>query len=88
MTERLSLHFTPSEYFSSFSSCLGCCVFGGLSLCWKFVVPLYYGDSSLWVGLNEWLVKVSWLGKLVPVFWCEELDLFFLEFNEVSSSEF
>ena len=38
--------------------------------------------------LDEWLVKVSWLGKLVPVFWCEELDLFSLEFNEVSSSEF
>ena len=52
------------------------------------MVPLYYGGSSLWVGLNEWLVKVSWLGKLVSVFWCEELDLFSLEFNEVFSSEF
>ena len=24
----------------------------------------YYGVSSLWVGLFQWLVKVSWLGKL------------------------
>ena len=40
------------------------------------------------VGLDEWLVKVSWLGKLASVFWCVELDLFFLEFNEVSSHEF
>ena len=50
----------PAEYFSAFSSCLGCCVWGGLSVCWKFVVPLYCGGSSLWVGLDEWLVKVSW----------------------------
>ena len=34
-----------------------------------------------------WLVKVSWLGKLVSVFWWVELD-FSLECNEVSSSEF
>ena len=25
---------------------------------------LYYGASSLWVGLYQWLVKVSWLGRL------------------------
>ena len=30
---------------------------------------LYCGVSSLWVGLYGWLVKVSWLGKLVSVFW-------------------
>ena len=30
---------------------------------------LDYGVSSLWVGLYGWLVKVSWLGKLVSVFW-------------------
>ena len=53
-----------------------------------FVVPLYCGGSSLWVGLDEWLVKVSWLGKLVSVLWWVELDLFSLECNEVSSSEF
>ena len=38
-------------------------------MCWKFVVPLYCGDSSLRVGLEECLVKVSCLGKLVSVFW-------------------
>ena len=61
---------------------------GGLSVCWKFVVPLYYGGSSLLVGLDKWLVKVSWLGKLASVFWSVELDLFSLEYNEVSTSEF
>ena len=55
-------------YFSSFSSCLDCCVWSGLSVfCWS-VVPFYCGDFTLWVGLDDWLVKVSWLGKLVSVF--------------------
>jgi len=45
-----------------------------------------YGVLSLCVGLYRWLVKVSWLGKLVSVFWWVELD-FFLECNEVSSNE-
>ena len=63
-------------------------VLGGLSVCWKFVVPLYCGISSLWVELNEWLVKVSWLGKLVSVFWWVELDRFSLKCNDVSNSEF
>ena len=49
---------------------------------------LYYGVSSLCVGLYRWLVKVSWLGKLVSVFWWVELDFFCLECNKVSSSEF
>jgi len=48
---------------------------------------LYCGISSLCVGLNRWLVKVSWLGKLVSVFWWVELYFFSLECNEVSSSE-
>ena len=52
------------------------------------MVPLYCGGSSLWVGLDEWLVKASWLGKLASVFWWEELDFLSLECNEVSSSEF
>ena len=77
----------PAEYFSAFSSCLDCFVWGGLSVCWKFVVPLYCGGPSLWVGLDEWLVKASWLGRLVQVFWWVELDLFSLECNEVSSTE-
>ena len=48
---------------------------------------LYYGVSSLWVGLYQWLVKVSWLGRLVLEFWWLELDFFSLECNEVSSNE-
>jgi len=30
---------------------------------------LYCGVSLLWVGSYGWLDKVSWLGKLVSVFW-------------------
>ena len=77
----------PAEYSSIFSSWLYCCVWGGLSKFWEFVEFLYYGVSSLWVGLYQWLVKVSWLGKLVSEFWWVELDLFSLECNEVSSNE-
>ena len=43
---------------------------------------------SFWFGLDKWLVKISWLGKLVLMFWWVELDLFSLECNEMSSSEF
>ena len=77
----------PAEYYSAFSSCLDCCVWGGLSIFWQFVVPLYCGGSSLWVGLDEWLVSISWLGKLSSVFWWVELDLYSLECNEVFSNE-
>ena len=28
------------------------------------------------MGLDEWLVKVSWLGNLASVFWWVVLDLF------------
>ena len=75
----------PSEYFSAFSVCLDCCVLSALFVDWKFVVPLNYKVCSLMVGLNQWFVKVSWLGALA---WCVEQDLFFMECNEVSSSEF
>ena len=78
----------PAGYFSGFSSCLYCCVWGDLSIFWQLVVPLYCGVSSLWVGLDGWLVKVSWLGKLVSVFWWLKLDFFSLEHSEVSRSEF
>ena len=40
------------------------------------------------MGLDECPVEVSWLEKLVSVFWWVELDLFSLKCNEVSSSEF
>ena len=78
----------PVGYFSAFSSCLECCVLGGLSVFWWSMVPFYCGGFSQWVGLDDWLVKVSWLGSLVLVFWCIELDLFSLECNGLSSSEF
>ena len=75
-------------YFSAFSSCLDCCVWSGLSaFCWS-VVPFYCGGFTQWVGLNDWFVKVSRLGKLASVFWCMELDFFSLECNGVSSNEF
>ena len=32
--------------------------------------------------------QVSWLGVLASMFWWVELDLFSLEYSEVSSSEF
>ena len=48
---------------------------------------LYCGGSSLWVGLDGKLVKVSWLGKLVLVFWWVELDFFSMECNEVFINE-
>ena len=48
----------------------------------------YCDASSLWVVLDGWLVKVSWLGKLVSMFWWVDLDFFSLEYSEVSSNEF
>ena len=78
----------PAGYSSVSLSCLCCCVWDSLSVFWKFVVPLYCGGSSLWVGLDGWLVKVSKLGKLVSVFWWVELDFVFVECNGVSSNKF
>ena len=46
------------------------------------------GACWLWVVLDYWLVKVSWLGKLVSVLWCVEMDFFSLECNGVPSDEF
>ena len=77
----------PAEYFSAFSSCLDCCVWGGLLYSGSVWSSLYCGVSSLWVGLYWWLVKVSWLGKLESMFWWVELDFFSLECNEVPSNE-
>ena len=78
----------PAEYFSAFSSCLYCCVWGGLSRYWQFVVPLYCGGSSLWVGLDGlacqgFLVREVCVGVLVG-----GAGFFSLECNEVSSNEF
>ena len=40
------------------------------------------------MGLDGYLVKVSWLGKLMSVFWWVELDFFSLKCNEVSSMSY
>ena len=52
------------------------------------MVPFYCGDFTQWVGLDDWLVKVSWLGKLVSVFWCMDMDFFSLEGNGVPVMSF
>ena len=79
---------SPAGYFSVFSFCSACCVWSALSSSWKVVIPFICGFFSLWVGLDQWLVNVSWLGELVSVFWWVELYLFSLECNEVSSRLF
>ena len=50
------------------------------------MVPFYCEDFAQWVGLDDWLVKVSWLGKRTSVVWCIELDFFSLECNGVPMS--
>ena len=62
----------PDGYSSVSSPCLYC-VLGAGFLYSGSLWSLYCGVSSLWVGLYGWLVKVSWLGKLVLVFWWVEL---------------
>ena len=76
----------PAGYFSPFSSLLDWCVWSGLSVFWWSVDPFYCAGFSQWVGLDNWLVKVSWLGKLALVFWFVKLDFFSRECNAVSSS--
>ena len=71
----LSYSFT-CWIFLCLSFCLYCCVWGAFSAGWKVVVPLICGVCSLWMGLEQWLVNVSWLGELVSVFRWMELDLF------------
>ena len=48
-----------------------------------FIVEVF----NQWVGLDDWFVKVSWLGKLESVFWCVEMDFFSLECSGVPSNE-
>ena len=38
--------------------------------------------------MDHWLVKACWLGELVSVFWCVELDLLSVACNTVSISDF
>ena len=51
----------PDGYFSAFSSCLYCCVWGGLSVFWQFV-----GFSLLWSFLAaSGVIQVAFQGFLV-----------------------
>ena len=51
----------PAEYFSAFSTCLYCCVWGGLSVFWQFVE-----FSLLWSFLTvEGDGQVAYQGFLV-----------------------
>ena len=82
----LSYSFT-CWMFLCFLFCLVCCVWGLLSAGCKVIVPLNYRVCFLWVGLGQWLMKVSWLRKLVSVFWWMKLDLVSLEGSAVPSSK-
>ena len=64
---------------------LGC--FSGCPMSSARIHKLFCGIFSPWVGLYGWPFKLSWLGKLVSVFWWVELDFFSLECNEVSSNK-
>ena len=80
----------------SFTCCVFLCLFVLfilLYLRWPFCILPVCGSSFLWRflsagGLDVWLVKVSWLGELVSVFWWVELDFFSLECTEVPSNDF
>ena len=81
-------HFQSFFFFvwlgGHFSSSFTCWVFLCLFVLFRLlclgwsVVPFYCGGFSQWVGLDDWLVPVSWLGKFASVFWCMELDFFSL----------
>ena len=77
----------PAGYFSVFSSCLYCCVWGDLSVFWQFVEFSLLG-CFLTVGevvreaCQGFLVREACVCVLVV-----ELDFFSLECNEVSSNE-
>ena len=50
----------PALYFSAFSSCLDCCVWGGLSVFWQYVA-----FSLLWSFLSvDGVVRVACQGFL------------------------
>ena len=73
-------------HISLFSFCLSYCVWDPLHAGWKVVVPLKYGVCPPWLGFDQCLVKVSWLGGLVPVFWWMRLDLVSLKGSAISRS--
>ena len=59
-----------AEYFSAFSSCLHCCVWGGLSVFWQFVeFSLLWSFLALGgvvsVACHGFLVREACVGVLV-----------------------
>ena len=42
--------FYGNKNIFAFSSCLDCCVWSGLSVFWRSVVPFYCGGFTQWVG--------------------------------------
>ena len=70
---------SSSGCFSVTSFRLICCVWDLFLAGWKAVVPVNYGVCLPWVGLDQWLLKVFWLGGFVFVFWWVELDLVILK---------
>ena len=60
----------PAEYFSAFSSCLVCCVWGGLSVFWQFVeFSLLWSflvvGGVVWVACQGFLVREACVSVLV-----------------------
>ena len=60
----------PARCFSAFSSCLYCCVWGVLSVFWKFVeFSLLWSfltvGGVVWVACQGFLVKEACVGVLV-----------------------
>ena len=60
----------PAEYFSAFSSCLNCCVWGGLSVFWQFVeFSLLWSFLAVggfgWVACQGFLVSKACVSVLV-----------------------
>ena len=60
----------PAEYFSAFSSCLHCCVWGGHSVFWQFVqFSLLWSFLTVggvgWMASQGFLVREACVGVLV-----------------------
>ena len=77
-----------AEYFSAFSSCLYCCVCGGLSVFWQFVE-----FSLLWSflavgGVGHMACQVFLFREACVSILVGGAYFFSLECSEVSSSEF
>ena len=74
----------PAEYFSAFSFCLDCCVWGALSVGWKFVVPLYLEPVPCGWGWTSSLSRFP--GRVACI--CALVDGVGTLFSEVPGSEF